>query len=224
MWNSSVLGTQPGAGGPVQGPSLLAVYEESGEPQGYVAYLSKFHEHAPDGAGPGQRLFVRDYAWLTMSAYRAMWDFFKRFDLVKRVIVGAAPADDPAFDVMLDPRELDATRYDWLLARIIDLERTLPLRPYGEGRVVFQVKDEMCPWNAGRWLLEAGPEGAAVSRTQETPQLSLDISALAQLLFGKVSPSHAVRFGRAEASPSAPLSLWDAMWRTTYAPFCPDGF
>ena len=75
-----------------------------------------------------------------------------------------------------------------------------------------------------RWLLEAGPEGAAVSRTRETPQLTLDISALAQLLFGQVSPSHAVRIGRAEALPDAPLGLWDAMWRTNYAPFCPDGF
>ncbi|MEX2227041.1 MAG: GNAT family N-acetyltransferase [Dehalococcoidia bacterium] len=224
MWDSSVLALRPGPGGPDMGPSLLAVYEEDGEPKGYVAYSAKFYEEHADRAGPGQRLFVRDYAWLTPGAYRAMWEFFKTFDLVKRVIVGAAPADDPAFDIMLDPRELDTTRYDWMLGRIIDLERALPLRPYGEGRVVFQVRDEMCPWNADRWLLEAGPEGTAVSRTKESAQLTLDISALAQLVFGQVSPSLAVRFGRAEASPDAPLDRWDAMWRTKYAPFCPDGF
>ena len=224
MWDSSVLGTIRSPGAPDQGPSLLAVYEEGGEPRGYVAYTAKFHENAPDGAGPGQRLAVRDYAWLTPGAYRAIWDLFRTFDLVKRVVVFAAPSDDPAFDVMLDPRELNATRHDWLMGRIIDLERALPLRPYGEGRVVFQVRDEMCPWNADRWLLEAGPEGAAVSRTKETPQLTIDVSALAQLLFGQLSPSHAVRFGRAEASRDAPLARWDAMWRTEYAPFCPDGF
>jgi len=224
-WDFGALGVRanPG-GGPDIGPSLLALYEENGEPKGYALYGARWFENHADGAGPGQRLFVRDYAWLTTGAYRAMWDHFKTFDLVKRVIVSQAPADDPAFDIMLDPRELDATRYDWLLGRIIDLERALPLRPYGEGRVVFDVRDAMCPWNADRWLLEAGPEGAAVSRTKETPQLTLDISALAQLLFGQVSPSHAVRIGRAEASPDAPLDLWDAMWRTNYAPFCPDGF
>jgi predicted acetyltransferase len=200
------------------------VYEERGEPTGYVAYATKWFENYGDGAGAGQRLLVRDYAWLTPGAYRAMWEFFKTFDLVRRIHMGNVPIDDPAFDVMLDPRELHATRHDWLLARIIDLERTLPLRPYGEGRVVFEVRDEMCPWNDDRWLLEAGPEGAAVSRTKETPQLSLDISALAQLLFGQVSPSLAVRFGRAEAAPDAPLDRWDAMWKTAYAPFCPDGF
>ena len=224
MWEAGALATLPGGGGPNLGPSLLSVYEERGEPKGYITFASRWLENHPDGAGPGQRLFVRDYAWLTPGAYRAMWDMLKTFDLVKRVIVERAPMDDPAFDLMLDPRELRATRGDWLLARIIDLERTLPLRPYGEGRVVLHVRDEMCPWNADRWLLEAGPEGAAVSRTKETPQLSLDISALAQLLFGQVSPARAVQYGRAEASPGAPLDRLDAMFRTAYAPFCPDGF
>ena len=52
----------------------------------------------------------------------------------------AAPTDDPAFHVLQDPRELHAIRdRDWMHGRIIDLERLLPLRPYGaEGRVVFE--------------------------------------------------------------------------------------
>jgi hypothetical protein len=82
----------------------------------------------------------------------------------------------------------------------------------------------MCPWNAGRWALECGGEGSAVRRTDEPPQLTLEISALAQILFGQVSPTQSVRIGRAEASRDAPLALWDAIWRTAYAPFCPDGF
>jgi predicted acetyltransferase len=108
--------------------------------------------------------------------------------------------------------------------RILDIERLLPLRPYGEGSVVFEVRDEMCPWNADTWKLEAGPEGSAVSRTKESPSLSLDISGLAQILYGQVSPANAVRYGRAEASRDANLKLWDAMWRTEYAPFCPNSF
>jgi len=225
MWDVQVLGIGPNfSGGPDFGPSLIAVYEEAGEPQGYLAYAAKSFTEAPDGAGPGQRLLVRDYVWHTPSAYRAMWDFLKNFDLARRVLIPAAPPDDPAFDIMLDPRELDATRFDWLLGRIIDVERALPLRPYGEGRVVFDVRDNMCPWNRGRWALETGPEGAAIRRSNETPSLSLDVSSLAQLLFGQVSPSRAVRYGRADASPAAPLAVWDAMFRTEYAPFCPDGF
>ena len=226
IWDGQVLGRQPAAGNPAEfGPSLVAVYEEGGEPKGYLAYAAKFFEQSPDNAGPGQRVWVRDYVWNTAGAYRAIWDHLKTFDLANRIWVNNAPADDPAPHIMLDPRELHATHRDHLLARILDGERALPLRPYGaEGRVVFELRDEMCPWNAGRWTLEAGPNGASMTRSKDAPQLTLDISALVQLLFGQVSPSLAVRYRRADAAPDAPLRLWDAMWRTEYAPFCPDWF
>ena len=223
MWAAGALGLTPGFG-PDMGKGMLAVYEEGGEPQGYVTYSAKYFDSFWDGAGEGQRILVRDIAWLTPSAYRAIWQHLKSFDLAARVQM-FAPVDDPAPDVLLDPRELHAQRFDWILGRIIDLERALPLRPYGAtGRIVFEVRDAMCPWNDGRWSLEAGPEGAAIARTKESPQLTLDISTLALLMFGTIAPSRAVRIGRAEASPGAPLDLWDAMWRTKHAPYCPDGF
>jgi predicted acetyltransferase len=154
-----------------------------------------------------------------------MWEHFATFDLAKRIYIERAPVDDPAFDVMLDPRELHAQKGDWLLGRIIDLERALAVRPYGhDSRVTFEVRDDMCPWNAGRWELETGPEGSVARRTDKSPELTMDVSALVQMLFGEVLPSRAVRYGRAEAAPDAPLDRWDAMWRTTYAPFCPDMF
>lgn len=225
IWEGQVMGR----GGPTMGagdfgPSLVAIYQEGGEPKAYVAYAAK-ELPAIEGVGQGQRVMVRDLVWHTPTAYRAIWEHLKTFDLANRIWVNSVPTDDPAPHIMLDPRELHATHRDHLLGRIIDVERALPLRPYGaEGRVTFELRDEMCPWNAGRWALEAGADGAAVARTKDAPQLTMDVSALVQLLFGQVSPSLAVRFGRADAAPDAPLALWDAMWRTAYAPFCPDWF
>jgi predicted acetyltransferase len=225
MWDMQVFAGQT-YDGVNPGPSLIAVYEEKGEPQGYIAWAAKWTHGSPsDAGGPGQRIYVRDYVYKSPSTYRAMWEYLKNFDLAARIVFDAAPTDDPAFHVLQDPRELHATQRDWMHGRIIDLERVLPLRPYGaEGSVVFQVLDEMCPWNADTWKLEAGPEGSAVSRTKESPSLSLDVSGLAQILYGQVSPTNAVRYGRAEASRDADLKLWDAMWRTEYAPFCPNQF
>jgi predicted acetyltransferase len=223
MWATQALGLVQGFG-PDIGKGILALYEEQGEPTGYVTYSAKWYENFMDNAGPGQRIFVRDYAWLTPTAYRAIWQHLKSFDLAIRVQM-FAPVDDPAKDVLLDPRELNATRGDWILGRVIDLERALPLRPYGAtGRITFQVRDEFCPWNDGRWTLEVGPEGSAVGRTKDAPQLSFDVSTLGLLLFGTLPPSHLVRIGRAEAAPDAPLDLWDQVWRTKHAPYCPDGF
>ncbi len=225
IWEGQVFGLRPGMGVNDSGPSLIAVYEEGGEPKAYVTYGAKYYDNHADGMGGGQRIFVRDYAWLTASAYRAIWQMLKTFDLAVRVNFQAAPVDDPAFDIMLDPRELHATRGDWLLGRIIDIERALPLRPYGaEGKIVLDVVDDFCPWNAGRWAFEAGPEGSAVARTKESPDLTLHASTLAQLLFGETSPSLAVRYGRAEAARNVDPRRFDVMWRTEYAPFCPDTF
>ena len=226
IWESQTLGVGSQFDPVPLGPSVVSIYEEGGEPKGYVAWapkwLAAFHN---DAAGPGQRIFVRDFAWNSPGAYRAMWEMFSTFDLAVRIHVESAPVDDPAPHLLLDPRELDATHRDVVMARIIDVERLLPMRPYGaEGRVVFELRDEMCPWNEGRWALEAGADGARVSRTKDSPQLTLDVSALAQLLYGQVSPSNAVHYGRAEAAPGAPLDLWDAMFRTAYAPFCPNLF
>jgi len=226
MWEAQTLGIGEGMDVNPYGPSVISIYEEDGRPRGYVAWGARwFASHHLDAAGQGQRVFVRDYVWNTPGAARAVWELFRTFDLAASVIVDNAPVDDPAMHILLDPRELHATHRDWILGRIVDVERALPLRPFGHpGRVTFELRDEMCPWNAGRWALEAGPEGAAATRTSETPQLSLDVSALAQLLYGQLSPANAVRYGRAETAPDAPIALWDAMWRTDYAPYCPNMF
>jgi predicted acetyltransferase len=121
-----------------------------GQPQGYVSYAAKSFESHPDGAGPGQRVFVRDSAWLTPSAYRAIWDHLRTFDLAVRVQM-FAPNDDPAFDLMLDPRELNATRFDWILGRIIDVERALPLRP-----TAARIRASTDGWNRDRWAPGGG--------------------------------------------------------------------
>lgn len=225
MWEGQTLGLGEGAAAVNFGPSLISIYEEAGEPRGYVTWAARFMESHPDGKGPGQRVFVRDYVWNSPGAYRAIWELLKTFDLARTVIIDNAPIDDPAMHVLLDPRELNATHRDWILGRIIDVERALPLRPYGHpGRVTFELRDAMCPWNGGRWSLESGAEDAVAKRTTESPQLSLDVSALLQLLYGQISPSQAVRYGRAEAAPDAPLAQWDAIWRTDYAPYCPNMF
>ncbi len=222
LWEQRVFGRQ------LPGAAHVAIYEEGSEPTGYLVWSltqqDRGNSALRDDGPPGQRLYVRDYVWLTPGAYRAMWEFLASFDLVTRVII-ELPPDDPAFHLMLEPRRLFATARDHLLARIVDVERCLPVRPYGaEGRVVLRIIDRLCPWNDGVWVLEAGPEGAFVERATVTPELTMPVSTLAQVLFGQVSPSQAVRWGRAEATPKARLDGWDAMWKARFAPFCPDTF
>jgi predicted acetyltransferase len=202
----------------------MLVYEEDGEPRGYIIYTSGPSEQY-EGPGPRQSVNVRDLVWLTPSAYRAIWEHLSRFDLVREVTWGVAPSDDPLPHLLLEPRMLRATARDGILGRIVDIERALPSRPYSvEGTLTFEVQDELCPWNAGRWKLETSGPQTLVRRTAEEPHVTMPVHTLPMLAFGQISATEAARMGRLEAHDPAALSAWDAVMKTAYRPFCADHF
>ena len=46
--------------------------------------------------------------------------------------------------------------------RLVDIDKALEARRYAAPvDVVLEVVDTFCPWNAGRWRLTAGADGAA---------------------------------------------------------------
>lgn len=231
MWEANVLAKPPA--GYVQ---TIVVYEEGGEPQGYMVYSSGPGHF--EGPGPGQEVHVQDLVWLTTAAYRAFWQYLARMDLAREVIWHTVPADDPLPHLLLEPRMLRATVRDGLLARIIDVPAALMSRPYPEKAVLrFEVVDSMAPWNSGAWEMDTGPEaevrplggrpsvsapGAPVLRS--SAELTLDINTLAMVVFGQISTTQAARMGRAVVHNERALPRWDAALRTKYRPFCADNF
>lgn len=218
MWEVGPLAETPA------GHTLsLLVYEEDGEPLGYVIYTTGPGRFPPPG--PSQALDVRDLVWLTPSAYRAIWEHLGRFDLVRELHWGAVPADDPLPHLLLEPRMLQATAHDGILGRLVDVDRALASRPYeSAGTLTFEVLDEMCPWNAGRWQLETSGAETLVRRTEADPHLTLPVHTLAMLAFGQISATEAARMGRLDAHDATALPTWDAVMRTKYRPFCADHF
>ena len=182
------------------------------------------HEDRP-GPPFSQRLTILDLVWLSASAYQAIWAYLANMDLVSKIVWGRVPPDDPLPHLLLEPRMLNVTSGDGLLARIVDVERTLPKRRYSEaGILTFEVIDDLCPWNRGRWKMETSTAGSDISRTTEEPQLVMPISTLAMLVFGQISPSEAARMARLDVSDYSILPLWDNVMKTTYRPFCADIF
>ena len=216
MWNAGALAPPPSGG-------FLhrVVYEENGEPLGYVLYSVQ----PGSGSIPNSTISIRDLVWLTASAYRAVWAYFHNMDIVRHVTWGRVPSDDPLPHLLLEPSSLNATFRDGILGRIVDVERALPLRCYDEGAVLtFEIADDFCPWNEGRWKLETAPGGSSIVRTNEAPQVTMPVSTLALLAFGHVSATEATRMGRLEANKPDALPMWDKAMRTRYRPACPDVF
>ena len=197
------------------------VYEEDGKPLGYVIYTLK-----AGTAGPTtQQLNIRDLVWLTPSAYRAIWNHFARMDLVSNIIWDRVPSDDPFPHLLLEPRTLHTSSRDGIMARIIDVEQALPRRCYQEeGTLIFEIIDDLCTWNRGRWKLDISPSQATISHTSAEPQLVMPISTMAMLAFGQISATEAARMQRLDVHKTEALSLWDKAMRTAYRPFCADVF
>src|SRR5690606_22651297 len=71
------------------------------------------------------------------------------------------------------------------------------------GELVLEVLDERGP-AGGRYLLEAGPDGARCRRVDRTPELVLPVAELGSLLAGGTSWRTLARAGRAgEAAPGS---------------------
>jgi predicted acetyltransferase len=127
--------------------------------------------------------------------------------------------------MILEPRQLHATLWDGLLARIVDAAKALTARGYqAEGELIFDLRDDLCGWNGGRWKLTATPEGSRVSRARQSAQLSMPVSTLALLAFGQVSATECARMGRLDVHDAGALGAWDSVMRTLYKPACPDMF
>ncbi len=216
-WDLGVLAPPP-SGGVLN----RFVYEEDGEPLGYLVYVI---EPVRSGQKPNQTVTVRDLIWLTPAAYRAAWDLLGNTDLASRLVWGNVPVDDPLPHMLLEPRMLHATAKDGLLARIVDVERALPPRPYAaEATLTFEVIDEICSWNRGPWKLETSAEGGSISHTTEDPQLVVPVGTLAMLVFGQISATEAARMQRLDVNDSSALTSWDDAMRTKYRPACADVF
>ncbi len=207
-------------------PVHVAIFRDAdAEPQGYVVYQAWEEEHF--GPGPSHVLDVRDFVTLTMSAYRGLWEYLRAHDLAGTVRMrGCVGEDDAAPDLLLEPRYLNRRISDHIWMRVVDVQAGLPQRPYGaRGELTFEVPaDELCPWNSGAYLLETDGTTTELRRTTRTPDLVIPLNTLASLAAGYRPATHFARIGRLAAHDARALATADALFRTEYAPHCPNSF
>jgi len=133
------------------------------------------------------------------------------------VEVPLAPPDHPLFLLLALPRRAGYRMGDGIWVRIVDVPAALSGRAYGEGGpLVFEVRDAMCEWNDGRWNLEGGE----CSRTDEEPDLALDVSALGSAFLGAVSFTQLREAMRVEELREGAIARADALFAWHRLPWC----
>lgn len=123
--------------------------------------------------------------------------------------------------LLANPRRAGFRLGDALWIRLVDVGAALSGREYaGEGSIVFEVRDAVCPWNEGRWKLEGG----AASRTEESTELALDVDALGSAYLGAVSFAELREGGRLEELVDGSVQRTDALFGWRPLPWCPEIF
>jgi predicted acetyltransferase len=216
-WELRVLFEPPGSGGD-GGPKRFVVLENGGRPEGYAVYR---HKPKWEEGVSNSELEVVEAVALDGRPTAELWRYLLDIDWAARITAGLLPADHPLWWLLATPRRMRLRIGDGLWLRLVDVGAALSARRYAaDGAVVFDVSDDFCPWNAGRWRLAGG----RARRTTATPQLRLDVSALGSAYLGGFTFAELVRGGRAEELRRGAAARADAMFASERAPWCPEIF
>ncbi len=193
--------------------------------EGYVLYRSRFGSSV--FRGERTDIVVEELRGDSAEVEAALWRFVLDLDLVGQVTVKKAPVDEPVRWRLADPRQLRTVGIeDRLYLRILDTATAFEARGYqAEGRLVLDVpasatsEGEADPAE-GRWVLEAGPDGASCRRARggEGADLRLGLPALGSLYMGGFPASLLAAGGRIEELRAGSLAVADALLVTRPSP------
>jgi predicted acetyltransferase len=188
----------------------------------YALYAGRLKFEEGQAAGDA---IVREVVATTPEAYAAIWSFLLGLDLVRRTVYELAPSDDPLPHMVTEARTVKVTLGDALWVRLVDLPRALRERSYGPPfEVVFEVEDEVCPWNAGRWALRWDGETATCARTSLPAGLALTVAELGAAYLGGTTLEQLARAGRIRELRSGAVTATSRGFRGDVAPWCPEIF
>lgn len=203
------------SGGP---PMWRAVVEVEGRPEAYALY--RVHQTWDQGSPVGYLEAVEVMA-TDPDAMQEVWRFLFGVDLVARIKADWLPADHPLLLMVTEPSRLRFRLQDALFLRLIDVGRALEARSYRtEDTLTFEVRDNFCPWNEGRWELHTHPEGSTTTRTSREADLVLDAEDLGSVYLGAFTFGHLLMSSRVEEATPGAVRRADAMFVTERAPWC----
>ncbi len=177
----------------------------SGEPEGYVTL------HPSKGDVITQAMDVADIAAVSPWAVRRLLCFLGDHASVVGSVRFPSSPSCPFLRSLPEPRVSWKPSMTWLL-RIVSVKPALEARGWltgVSGSVELELRDEVLPGNAGRWILEV-EEGRARLGRGGSGAVKLGARGLATIYGGLVSPIEAADIGLLEG-PDADLALLGAM-------------
>ncbi|KKD06278.1 hypothetical protein TN53_19800 [Streptomyces sp. WM6386] len=193
-----------------------------GEVVGFARFAVKPH-WAP--TGPQGKVLVRDVEAPDPAVYAALWRFLFDIDLTSKLVTRGRPVDDAWQYLVSDIRRCSLRVRDSLHVRLVDVGAALEARTYqAPVDVVFEVADDFCPWNEGRWRLSGDAKGASCERTTDPADLALSVRELGAAYLGGVGLASLGAAGRVRELRRGALGEAAVGFASAVAPWLPHGF
>lgn len=183
-------------------------------PDGYIAFRRGYRV----GTAGAQEARVVDVIAVTDEARSALWQVLCGVDLVESIEVTLA-AGDPLLTLLTDRRVPAVTGVkDGLWVRLMDVPAALSARTYAiDTDLVLGVVDPFL--DAGGAFRFVSRDGRAeVSRTDDTPDVTVSSSVLGSMYLGAHRARQFARAGRVEATSEKALHEFDLAFGTATEP------
>jgi predicted acetyltransferase len=199
-------------------PKRFVALDVDGAMQAYAIYRQ--HPKFEQGVSTA-RLEVVEAIGATPQATAEIWRFLLDVDWYATLEAGLLPRDHPLFLLLATPRRAQFWSGDALWIRLVDVGAALSGRAYaGDERVVFDVRDAVCPWNEGRWRVT----GEGATRTDDDAEIALDVAALGSAYLGAISFAELRAALRLEERRDGAVARADALFAWRPLPWCPEIF
>jgi predicted acetyltransferase len=200
------------------GPKRLALLEQDGAAAGYAIY---HHDMSFAGGVSTGKVVVVEAIAAEPDAAAALWRFLLDIDWVASISVSLVPPDHPLFFLLAQPRRARYRMGDGLWLRLVDVGAALSGRTYAaDEELVLEVRDELCPWNEGRWRLADG----VAERTEDAADLALGVAALGAAYLGGIGFAQLAQGGHVEELREGAVDRADRLFRHPLHPWCPEIF
>jgi predicted acetyltransferase len=193
-------------------------FDAEGEPQAATAYsVDDRWEHNRPAGTLSAGVLVATSGRAEIELVR----FLSSVDWVAEVRVGLRPLDNPVPLALADARMgALVNRSDHLWVRILDVPAALTARRYATvGSLVLDVVDPL-GHAAGRFALEAGPEGATCTATDADPDVVVPVSALGAAYLGGTGWGRLAALGWVDERRHGATDRAAAMFGSPRAPWC----
>jgi predicted acetyltransferase len=211
-WEVRRLSQRPG-----RGTRMNVVIELDGVPEAYALYRIDF---GMSHMVTESVVEVAEAVGTSPRALSAIWRYLLAIDWVARINAYWLPLDHPLFHWIREPRRMGFSVLEGLWVRLVDVGTALSARSLREGDVVFDVRDELCPWNQARWRVANG----SAERTTAPADLQLDVSALGSVYLGGFTFEQLRWAERLEELRPGAVPRADELFRAERLPWCPELF